>query len=1668
MPSRDVELIVKLKDQASKGFEEIAEAIGDFSKAQLDSNKVIGTSDTVLNRFTKSVGGLDKAIKSISSADRLTKNLENVQNVAAKLEVEIAGTRDEIEKLGQQFSTTTAQMAGSAERMAQLTQQLERQQTAYKATKTAVAALESDLRKATATRATLVTAEKNLEAGIEGTTAALAKAEGRYAAVSAQIAAVDKPTKALGKSLEAASIAVQKNEEKLAGQNAELEQARAAMAGFDAVIADFGAALVGQNAELAQSDARVKELAAAYNIAEKETKGYAATLKEVSAAQDKANNSIGRQETELKQAAASLEQFQNVAQKTKTEIDQLATALKTTLKNAFSAQQSTVSQTNNAFQANRTAIRELAQVMGSVGVPTKAMADAMAQLNTNSRALQTSFKEQSAVLKTLSAAYIAAGSDVGKLAAASKESAAAVARGQQALAGVKASAEAAAASSARLVAENNRVAAAYRAIGAGSQAAGGAARILASENDKVAASYRRSAEASRQAMSYIQRLRGEVLALISAYGGFQGAISILQQTVSVFQTMEAATARLGAVNGGDVGKTASELDFIRRNADRLGISLGVLADEYTKFSAATKNTVIEGKATRDVFISIAEAGRVNKLSLDEMQRVYKAVTQIANKGKFQLEELSGQLGEVIPGALQTLADGLGVTTEELLEMTKNGEVMSSKLIDFAKELDKRYGGQLAKSLTTTTTAMGQLQNAVFQALAAFGNAGFMEGFTELVRDLTEVLKDPDFLAFAKNISAALGVMASAVGEVVKNFKVLIPLVGAFIGFKLAPFLANATLSFLGFSRGAKGAGDALKGAAPWITGAGTAAAGAAGRFGLLAIALRGLLSATGIGLAITAVTTAIGFWATEADLATEAMVRHTEIVDIAKNAYDKAGGSVTAWRKEVEQLSLSLLEDEIKKFDAVIADSALTGGTLDNSGGLFGDSTFLSEAKRNVRDLAQAYQRGEVSVQDFNKAVEEQAKKFGTDEVKEWSLQMQRAALAMAPQIEKLKELKLIQEAKTEGDTKAEAALKKLNGVTEENTQANADAIAKQKEFASAMEEINKLLPGVSENMKEQTAIAEGWHNILKAIANLDFSNLTWENMQKILSGSMQLINRQDQLNFGDAAKDLSKFTTGIEAATALIRKREGFISGAKWDVNAFRVGFGSDTTTDVNGNVSKVLESTVVTMTDAVRDLNRRTGEFMNTVVKQVGSDTFGGLNPQQQAVLTSIAYNYGSLPDRIVKAVQTGNKGDVSAAILGLQTDNKGVNAGRRREEAFLFSNGEFDVANADRVAKAETDRLEKRKEFNTELDKSLAGAQQDAALADQDIIRRETAKALREAEAEKGAQLNAEEIAKVTQRVQLQYQEQANQDAINAKKKEGEALEQRVTDLQTRRTELLAQQKLYQESGDNSGVARTKEELVGVNAELQKAIAAAIAFQQQLGGSAADASIAKLQTMQLETAKVGQQAQSALLDWKRVGELFASGLTNAFDRFAQAVANGEDVGKAAAEAFLQFAADFLIEIGKMIIQQAILNALRGLFGGTFGGVGGAVGLGHTGGLVGSKRVGSGNASRRVDPGVFLGAPRFHDGGVIGLRPNEIPIIAKKNEEMLKENDPRNILNGGAAAGGAPTSSRLEDRIRIVNAFDAGEVVSQGLSSSSGERTLLNFVRQNASPIKDILGSA
>ena len=142
------------------------------------------------------------------------------------------------------------------------------------------------------------------------------------------------------------------------------------------------------------------------------------------------------------------------------------------------------------------------------------------------------------------------------------------------------------------------------------------------------------------------------------------------------------------------------------------------------------------------------------------------------------------------------------------------------------------------------------------------------------------------------------------------------------------------------------------------------------------------------------------------------------------------------------------------------------------------------------------------------------------------------------------------------------------------------------------------------------------------------------------------------------------------EDAVKVIADFEKFSSRPYWDVNAYRIGYGSDNVTKASGKVVRVTRSTPpITKEDALRDLKRRVLEFEKRAVTQVGTLTWDNLPGNAKAALISVTYNYGSLPQAVVRAVKIGDIKKISDSVASLQYHNNGVNRARRLVESRMI---------------------------------------------------------------------------------------------------------------------------------------------------------------------------------------------------------------------------------------------------------------------------------------------------------------------------------------------------------------------------------------------------------------
>lgn len=302
------------------------------------------------------------------------------------------------------------------------------------------------------------------------------------------------------------------------------------------------------------------------------------------------------------------------------------------------------------------------------------------------------------------------------------------------------------------------------------------------------------------------------------------------------------------------------------------------------------------------------------------------------------------------------------------------------------------------------------------------------------------------------------------------------------------------------------------------------------------------------------------------------------------------------------------------------------------------------------------------------------------------------------------------------------------------------------------------------------------------------------------------------------------------------------------------------------------------------------------------------------------------------------------------------------------------------------------------------------------------------------------------------------QFNQNAADAGLQHVNEIVQRRNDFEKAYQGLAARGVITQREA-TAGISRVYSE---TNDELEMAIQQVERFADAL--EAAGESSSKIDLIRAKLAEVRAEAKYVDPEVKKlrqtIEDSFANHAVEAIDTVAQSIGQAvigtkswgeafQDAGVAAAKFFAQVLQDIAKEI---IAEQAKAAIKAGLK---------AIGLLHAGGVVGGPS--SGGMSRMVSPAAFIGAPRYHDGAIVGLNSDEQAAILQKGEEVLTRDDPRNALNGGKRQGQGGSSGGTRNLKNVV-VFDPREVAA-AMQSSEGEEVFLTHARRNGAALRSIL---
>ena len=285
---------------------------------------------------------------------------------------------------------------------------------------------------------------------------------------------------------------------------------------------------------------------------------------------------------------------------------------------------------------------------------------------------------------------------------------------------------------------------------------------------------------------------GAIGGALGAFGGVEGAfagaaigaqVGMLRQAVGDMANYAASIEKLKiALNG--ILPEQDEFNFALQVANQATRELNIPQEQsirgMTRLSAAVTGAGGPVQDAAVTFRNVTAAIKATGGSAEDVQGAITAMVQVFSKGKVSAEELSGQLGERLPGAVTLFAKANKMTLPELQKNLKAGTVGLNELMNFIVELGNKFDGTARQISDSNAEAGARLSVAIQDMQADIGAAlipiggQFQAAFADFVRNITPYLVQilPTignlFLQLAKNLdtlvvaaTAAFSVFAAA-------------------------------------------------------------------------------------------------------------------------------------------------------------------------------------------------------------------------------------------------------------------------------------------------------------------------------------------------------------------------------------------------------------------------------------------------------------------------------------------------------------------------------------------------------------------------------------------------------------------------------------------------------------------------------------------------------------------------------------------------------------------------------------------------------------------------------------------------------------------------------------------------------------------------------------------
>lgn len=190
----------------------------------------------------------------------------------------------------------------------------------------------------------------------------------------------------------------------------------------------------------------------------------------------------------------------------------------------------------------------------------------------------------------------------------------------------------------------------------------------------------------------------QVLLYGTAYKGLAFVTSLPGQILNAAKSQQQFNNAMQVATQAS-GSYAKELLFVDNVQRAFGLDLETTRSGFTRLYASMSPAGFDSGSIEKLFVGISSAMASLQLTPDKAERVIYAFGQMASKGQVMSEELKGQLGDVLPGALAIFASAAGKSIKEFNKEIEDGVYSGAKFRDLmskvTEELITRFGSGAA-------------------------------------------------------------------------------------------------------------------------------------------------------------------------------------------------------------------------------------------------------------------------------------------------------------------------------------------------------------------------------------------------------------------------------------------------------------------------------------------------------------------------------------------------------------------------------------------------------------------------------------------------------------------------------------------------------------------------------------------------------------------------------------------------------------------------------------------------------------------------------------------------------------------------------------------------------------------------------------------------------------